>query len=233
MPIINRTKPNNPVSDNVTPINQVLWKYISMNIMNQSKYSGLVQLLDLNTMRLLHCCRETEKFLNKSYSDIKRLNPYFLRSLLSPPTISKLSAFFKLQKEQSHSEKSFSIISYIRKSNDGLYNRYISIIKPIKSAGLIILISYNLDILMNININLKELISVVNKSSESSNNNLKLTSREFEILDLTIKGLTNKTIAESLYISPLTVKTHKQNIYKKLKSNNLKEISDLMGNVKY
>ncbi len=43
-----------------------------------------------------------------------------------------------------------------------------------------------------------------------------LTARELEVLQLIVKGHNNPTIAEKLYITPGTVKTHVRNILKKL-----------------
>jgi LuxR family maltose regulon positive regulatory protein len=47
-----------------------------------------------------------------------------------------------------------------------------------------------------------------------------LTLREIDILPLLAEGLSNKEIAERLFIAPVTVKTHLQNIYKKLNVKN-------------
>jgi ATP/maltotriose-dependent transcriptional regulator MalT len=47
-----------------------------------------------------------------------------------------------------------------------------------------------------------------------------LTRREIDILPLLAKGLSNREIAAKLHIAPVTVKTHLQNIYKKLKTRN-------------
>jgi len=47
-----------------------------------------------------------------------------------------------------------------------------------------------------------------------------LTKREKEILHLISEGLTNNQIAEKLYISPLTVDSHRKNLLTKLNVNN-------------
>ena len=55
------------------------------------------------------------------------------------------------------------------------------------------------------------------------NNDLPLTRREKEALSLLFVGLRYKEIAERLFISMETVKSHAANIYSKLKVNNRHE----------
>lgn len=50
-----------------------------------------------------------------------------------------------------------------------------------------------------------------------------LSSREQEILALILAGETNAGIAEKLFISYFTVKTHRRNIQRKIKSNNISQ----------
>lgn len=54
-------------------------------------------------------------------------------------------------------------------------------------------------------------------------NNVKgflLTKQELLVLKIMSQGLSNKQIAQVLFISTLTIKTHLQNIYLKLEVNN-------------
>jgi DNA-binding NarL/FixJ family response regulator len=51
-----------------------------------------------------------------------------------------------------------------------------------------------------------------------------LTEREHEVLRLIVKGLSSKEIGERLFISERTVHTHRNNIMKKLKVNNVVEL---------
>lgn len=53
-----------------------------------------------------------------------------------------------------------------------------------------------------------------------------LTDRETEILELLSNGLTNKKIADQIFISPFTVKRHIENIYQKLQAHNRIELID-------
>lgn len=48
----------------------------------------------------------------------------------------------------------------------------------------------------------------------------RLTKREKQILKLIVSGKTNNQIAENLFISPLTVETHRRNLMKKMKASN-------------
>lgn len=43
-----------------------------------------------------------------------------------------------------------------------------------------------------------------------------LSDREFEVLELVAQGKTNREIAEKLFLSPNTIKSHVSNIYRKL-----------------
>ena len=56
-----------------------------------------------------------------------------------------------------------------------------------------------------------------------------LSLREIEVLELISKGLSNKEVAEKLFISLSTVKTHINNIYKILEVKNRREAIDKMN----
>ncbi|MEN0049370.1 MAG: response regulator transcription factor [Bacteroidota bacterium] len=58
--------------------------------------------------------------------------------------------------------------------------------------------------------------------------NYMLTPREQEIATFLTKGMTYKQIAEQLYISIPTVKTHSSNIYKKCGVKNKNELTHLL-----
>ena len=57
-------------------------------------------------------------------------------------------------------------------------------------------------------------------SVKSTEINVVLSVREIEILEQLSRGMTNTAIAESLFISPFTVKRHIDNIYQKLQAHN-------------
>jgi two-component system nitrate/nitrite response regulator NarL len=66
-----------------------------------------------------------------------------------------------------------------------------------------------------------------NFTGKSSHNNPAdvLTKREKEILSLIAKGLTDKEIAEKVFLSPLTITTHRKNILSKLGLKNKVELA--------
>ena len=62
----------------------------------------------------------------------------------------------------------------------------------------------------------------MNQSGKAS-----LTQQENKVLDLILEDKTNKEIASELFVSVSTVKTHINNVYKKLEVSSRKEVKEL------
>ena len=75
----------------------------------------------------------------------------------------------------------------------------------------------------------EEVLKEMNRASEikKTNEEIKLTNREIEIIGLIEKEMSNKQIAEKLFLSERTVETHRKNIFRKTNT------SSLIGLVKY
>lgn len=65
---------------------------------------------------------------------------------------------------------------------------------------------------------------VNNHSSDNFSRKLKLSSREIEILQLLREGNSNKEISKKLFLSELTVKTHRRNLMTKMDAKNLADL---------
>ena len=63
---------------------------------------------------------------------------------------------------------------------------------------------------------LKRMSHLLAENAPSNPPRVRLSEREIEVLRLMAEGLTNQEIAERLFLSPTTVKTHVQNILQKL-----------------
>ena len=65
----------------------------------------------------------------------------------------------------------------------------------------------------------------INNGNNLPSNSIQFTRREHEVVDLIVKGLSNKEIAESLHIATYTVKSHVHNILEKLALNTRLQIA--------
>ena len=61
----------------------------------------------------------------------------------------------------------------------------------------------------------------------------KLSKREIQVLDLMVENLSNDKIAEKLFLSKETIKTHRKNIFRKLGVNNLLDLYKLLVSSNY
>jgi DNA-binding NarL/FixJ family response regulator len=61
--------------------------------------------------------------------------------------------------------------------------------------------------------------------------NIDLTTQEIKILDLALCNLSNKEIAETLFVSELTVKKHRTNIYKKVQINGKSQVRKFLRKI--
>lgn len=66
--------------------------------------------------------------------------------------------------------------------------------------------------------------SSIDFNKDKFSNKIKLSSREIQILELLKIGSSNKIIAQRLFISELTVKTHRKNIMQKMGVNNIVDL---------
>lgn len=62
--------------------------------------------------------------------------------------------------------------------------------------------------------------NTMNPPTTSNEQISRLTAREVEILTLTVRGLTNKDIANTLGLKEITVKVHLRNVYRKIGASN-------------
>lgn len=113
------------------------------------------------------------------------------------------------------------------------YKSYIPLIKNIELFKISALPSYFL--VINI-FNIIFVLKYFNTASFMDNDKLTayfkkkydITEKQSEIIELIIKGLTYKEIAEKLFISPKTVDNHVQNIYKKLNVKSKMQLSNFI-----
>lgn len=78
---------------------------------------------------------------------------------------------------------------------------------------------------------LKLLRNPIEISDETQKNQIKLSTREIEVLEQLSKGLNYKTIAQNLIVSPNTIRKHIENIYTKLHVHNKIEAIEKARNI--
>ena len=195
-----------------------------ISIIAENMYNAmndLVHIDDLYTQRMVWGNNKSEKILGFTANEIIDKGNEFIQKHYHPDDIKeipKIIEFFKNNKDKEHTtffrvkHKDGHWVFFITKRS--LYNndsRYVLSISTI--------ISDNIDC----GLNFKEFVKI--RTAEENKELIKIfTKREIEILSLIKLGFTNDMIAEKLFISKLTVSTHRNNILRKTKLHNIAEL---------
>ena len=171
---------------------------------------------------LLYMSPRMEKDMQISTEEIKKIGAQYLRNHIHPETtervIPQLSDFVK----NIDFDKTLSFYQYIEIPGKG-FLWFLSTVRFYTEETLIV-ITVPVSVLKEFNGRIKEILN----ENIYLRSNLKiyqrLTKRERELIKLFSAGLTNQEVADQLHISKLTVKTHRNNIYRKLNISNLSQL---------
>ena len=176
---------------------------------------------------LFHLINGSEGFLclgsyssaEKAISDIPYNLPNVVLMDLNLPGMSGVECIKKLKEKY---EELLILVLTIFEDNDQIFNSLVAgasgyILKKTPPAELLKAIQdiFNGGAPMSDQV-ARKVVNTFHNSSESAAEKTKLSKRESEILSLLAKGFHDKEIADTLYISFETVRTHLKNIYKKL-----------------
>jgi DNA-binding NarL/FixJ family response regulator len=83
----------------------------------------------------------------------------------------------------------------------------------------------SVDYQFSINCYSREVVDIISRPSKNGSFGIpKLTRREQQILGLLAKGKTSQVIGQELFLSPLTVDTHRRNLIQKFAVKNVAEL---------
>ena len=153
---------------------------------------------------LVYCLRrlpglQIQPFEILSYSDlIECIKTHDIQLVIVNP---HFTGTFNPNKLRSETNADFKIaaieVGVMDKQSRSLYNQTISIVEDINSIA-------------------SKINALINIDNSTDDEKEMLSQREKEIVRLVVKGMTNKEIADTLFISVHTVITHRRNIARKL-----------------
>jgi DNA-binding NarL/FixJ family response regulator len=184
--------------------------------------SGLITMLaDNEQIRILACCQNGKELVEK----VRELKPDLVLVDVEMPVMDGTQATREIKASMPHTR----VIALTVHSELGIVTRMKEagadgfLLKNISYDELILAIQ---TVVSNKSYYSQEITEVLFKSlnagsDKNTNQDVKLTEREIEILRLIAKGCSNTEIGNQLFISPRTVDTHRTNLMKKINVNNI------------
>ncbi len=185
---------------------------------------GFLHLNSAMDITLEYLSPNMENFFEKDLDEITIEGSAFQYSVVHPSSaeivVPKLQNFI-----QNHDQNQvLAYFQYMRRNNDHDYQWFLSLSKIRDDDKTIFTISNPLQTFGELEKQLKRLLDENLFMKKNFHKFDRLTKREKQILKWIVKGETNKTIADQLFISILTVKTHRRNLLKKLETNKLTDL---------
>ena len=184
---------------------------------------GIKQLLEQNNDIVV------EKIINKGANALYAIKKYKPDAILLDLNMPDKTGFEVLEEiRDKFSDLPVCILStydnnaFIEKAKSLKANAYFSKDASIDELRQFIFQDYDNDFLLSENIQIRT--KLTKTGFDNFVEVMQLTEREIEIIKLIAKGYATKEIADNLFISDSTVKTHRKNIFKKLNINNVSEL---------
>ena len=183
-----------------------------------------IHLNRMDDLGLSWMCRSMENDLEIVTRDAFKKGPAFLQSIIDPLTTTQvIPAVLELLNKNDP----YRIIGFhqrIRHNDNAPYLNYYTTVKLSPETGCFLSQSILMqDLEQVVRITLRQLMSESMRISDFQQFQA-LSKREKEILCQVALGKSNESIGLALNISPFTVKTHRQNIYRKLEFRQIHDV---------
>ena len=183
---------------------------------------GWIHLNNKIDFGLTYVCGRMESETQINIEDAKLYGPEYVKKIVHPETTERVIPFL-IDLVKSDDRK--KVLSYYQliKLGGKEYEWYLSTTKILNDENLIT-ISIPVSIMQDFKLRIRNILN----ENIYLRSKLKIydtiTKREKEIIKLIVSGKTSFEIAEMLCVSELTIKTHRQNIYRKLGFSNICEL---------
>ncbi len=190
----------------------------------QENLPGWIHLNRLDDMALFWISKNMENDLELESSMIAELGLEYLYEIIHVETVKVVVPILTKQKNLNDETNVISFLQMIRLDTNRKYQLYHTSTKISKKFNCFFCQSIPLHNLEKSVLKYSKLFGDNEFKSKYYSKFMQLTKREKEVLALISEGETNKTISEILNISSLTVKTHRQNIIRKLETKHLRDL---------
>ncbi len=181
-----------------------------------------VYLNDKNNLDPLSTNLHSEKFLGDKLVQFEKYGHDFIKEISDPNLLN-----ITLEKVKNYERKAdpLSVCSYLQKLYVSKHPSFILTEKIYVDKDCYLNIGYEPQQFGTFGKIISQLLSEIDYKPNGWERIQSLTKQEKKITSLLANGMSNKDVADALYISPHTLKTHRKNIYKKL---NIKNFRDLL-----
>lgn len=185
---------------------------------------GIFHLNSVEDLSLQYVAKNGQDFFGRNMEDIREIGAAFFEKILSRETrnlvIPKFLEFAALEDPS----KTCTEFQIVRRDDDDIFKPHISSLKILKSLNSIAVVTIPLDHLSTHTNKIERLLGEEVFFRKNFERFQSLTKREKEVLTLIGEGLTNKKIADHLFLSSHTIRTHRNRIFKKLEIKNFRDI---------